>query len=136
MVSSRRELSIADELSIVMPCLNEAATLASCIRKAQGFLKRQRVSGEVIVADNGSTDGSQALAGSLGARVVSASRRGYGAAFRAGCAAARSRYIVVGDSDDSYDFSTLAPFLEKLGPPVVSGQFLAVGYPCCSVRPY
>src|SRR5262245_50582957 len=102
------------ELSIVMPCLNEARTLESCIGKAREFLDREGVRGEVIVADNGSTDGSQALAERLGARVVPVAPRGYGAALRAGFEAARGRYVVMGDSDDSYDFSALAPFLERL----------------------
>jgi glycosyltransferase involved in cell wall biosynthesis len=102
------------ELSIVMPCLNEVRTLESCVRKAQDFLQRHGVLGEVIVADNGSTDGSQALAERLGTRVVPAAQRGYGAALRAGFGAARGRYVVMGDSDDSYDFSSLAPFLECL----------------------
>jgi hypothetical protein len=102
------------ELSIVMPCLNEARTLEACIRKAQRFLASQDVDGEVIVADNGSTDGSRELAARLGARVVSVERRGYGAALRAGFEAARGRFVAMGDSDDSYDFSALAPFLERL----------------------
>jgi hypothetical protein len=111
------------ELSVVMPCLNEVRTLESCIGKAQGFLERHGVSGEVIVADNGSTDGSLALAERLGARVVPVARRGYGAALRAGFEAARGRYVVMGDSDDSYDFSALAPFLERLR----AGDDLVVG---------
>ena len=112
------------ELSIVMPCLNEARTLESCIRKARAFLEGHGVSGEVIVADNGSDDGSQALAERLGARVVPVPRRGYGSALRAGFEAAKGRYVVMGDSDDSYDFSALAPFLERLraGDDVVMGN--------------
>ena len=112
------------ELSIVMPCLNEARTLETCIRKAQAFLERDGVSGEVIVADNGSDDGSRALAERLGARVVSVPRRGYGSALRAGFEAAKGRYVVMGDSDDSYDFSALAPFLERLraGDDIVLGN--------------
>jgi hypothetical protein len=102
------------ELSIVMPCLNEARTLPSCIGKARAFLERAGVAGEVVVADNGSTDGSQEVASGLGARVVPVARRGYGAALRAGFEAARGRYVVMGDSDDSYDFAALAPFLERL----------------------
>ena len=124
MMAATEDRIVDAELSIVMPCLNEVRTLESCIRKAQGFLERHGVSGEVIVADNGSTDGSQVLATSLGARVVPAPRRGYGAALRAGFDAAQSRYIVMGDSDDSYDFSALAPFLERLraGDDVVVGN--------------
>ena len=124
MMSAREDRPEKGELSIVMPCLNEVRTLEPCIRKAQGFLERHAISGEVIVADNGSTDGSQALAASLGARLVSAPLRGYGAALRAGFEAAQSRYVVMGDSDDSYDFSDLAGFLEKLraGDDVVVGN--------------
>src|SRR5262245_24942636 len=102
------------ELSIVMPCLNEAETLAVCIKKAQQWLRTNHVSGEVIVADNGSTDGSQALAASLGARVIHVERKGYGSALMGGFSAARGKYIVMGDADDSYNFSQLGPFLEKL----------------------
>ncbi|MBM3881451.1 MAG: glycosyltransferase family 2 protein [Verrucomicrobia bacterium] len=101
-------------LSIVMPCLNEAETVASCIRKAQQFLATHRVAGEVIVADNGSTDGSAALARQAGARVVPAPIRGYGGALQAGIAAARGQFIVMGDADDSYDFGALESFLEAL----------------------
>ena len=104
----------AIELSVVMPCLNEVRTLGTCIGKAQGCLTRLGVAGEIIVADNGSSDGSQALAASLGARVIPVPRRGYGAALRAGFEAARGTYLVMGDSDDSYDFSSLGPFLERL----------------------
>jgi glycosyltransferase involved in cell wall biosynthesis len=102
------------ELSIVMPCLNEAETLETCIRKAMGFLREHGVSGEVVVADNGSTDGSQEIAARLGARVVPVERKGYGSALIGGIAAARGRYVVMGDADDSYDFTSLMPFLEKL----------------------
>jgi len=125
------------ELSIVMPCLNEARTLESCVRKAQGFLERHGVSGEVVVADNGSSDGSQAIAEGLGARVVTARRRGYGTALRAGIEAARGRYIVMGDSDDSYDFSALAPFLERLraGDDLVVGNRFRGGIAPGAMRP-
>jgi hypothetical protein len=102
------------ELSIVMPCLNEAETLETCIVKANGFLSSHGVAGEVVIADNGSTDGSQQIAERLGARVVHVPERGYGSALRAGIAAARGRFVVMGDSDDSYDFSALQPFLDKL----------------------
>jgi glycosyltransferase involved in cell wall biosynthesis len=102
------------ELTILMPCLNEAETLATCIEKANGFLARTGVAGEVLIADNGSTDGSQAIARRLGGRVVDVSARGYGAALLGGIGAARGRYIIMGDADDSYDFSRLDPFLEQL----------------------
>ncbi|BAR54402.1 glycosyltransferase involved in cell wall biosynthesis [Bradyrhizobium diazoefficiens] len=102
------------ELTILMPCLNEAVTLARCIKKAQAFLKGSNVAGEVLIADNGSTDGSQAIAMSLGARVVSAPVRGYGAALIEGIETARGRFVVMGDSDDSYDFSALEPFVAEL----------------------
>jgi glycosyltransferase involved in cell wall biosynthesis len=104
----------APELSIVMPCLNEAETLATCIRKAQGFLAANDVRGEIIVADNGSKDGSQAIAERLGTRVVHVPDRGYGSALHAGISAARGRFVILGDSDDSYDFSALGAFLERL----------------------
>ena len=97
-----------------MPCLNEAETLASCIAKARSFLARSGIRGEVLVADNGSTDGSQALAAALGARVVDITERGYGSALKGGIRAARGRYVIMGDSDDSYDFSDLGLFVEKL----------------------
>ena len=102
------------ELSIVMPCLNEAETLASCLVKAFSFIEKNGIQGEVIVADNGSTDGSIKIAEELGARVVHVPIRGYGAACAYGSEAAEGRYIVMGDSDDSYDFSDLGPFLERL----------------------
>lgn len=102
------------ELSIVMPCLNEAETLEGCIVMAQSFLAAHRVAGEVIVADNGSTDGSQQIAERLGARIVHVAERGYGSALRAGIAAARGRYVAMADSDLSYDFGALQPFLDKL----------------------
>jgi len=111
------------ELSVVMPCLNEARTLESCIRKAQSFFARAGVAGEIVVADNGSTDGSPELAARLGARVVPVAIRGYGSALRAGFAAAQGRFVVMGDSDDSYDFTALAPFLERLR----AGDDLVVG---------
>jgi len=102
------------ELTIVMPCLNESETLEICIRKAKAFLERHGVSGEVIVGDNGSTDGSQELARRCGARVVDVPLRGYGAALYFAIRASKGRYVIMGDSDDSYDFSDLMPFLEKL----------------------
>ncbi|MBV8972254.1 MAG: glycosyltransferase family 2 protein [Sphingomonadaceae bacterium] len=102
------------ELSIVMPCLNEAETLGVCIEKANRFLSESGVAGEVVIADNGSTDGSQEIARSLGARVVAVPVRGYGAALQAGIAASRGRFVAMADSDDSYDFLGLMPFVMKL----------------------
>ena len=102
------------ELSVVMPCLNESRTLGMCIRKAQTTMERFGISGEVIIADNGSTDGSQSLAEGLGARVVPIKERGYGSALRGGIAAARGKFILMGDSDDSYDFTQVGDFLNKL----------------------
>ncbi|MCZ2439831.1 MAG: glycosyltransferase family 2 protein [Burkholderiales bacterium] len=102
------------ELTVLMPCLNEVRTLPACIGKARSFLERAKVHGEILIADNGSTDGSQALARRLGARVIDVPRRGYGAALIAGIEAAHGRYVVMGDSDDSYDFSALDPFLREL----------------------
>ena len=102
------------ELTVVMPCLNEAETLRICIDKAHGFMERADVVGEVVIADNGSTDGSQAIAREAGARVVDVPRKGYGAALLGGIRAARGRFVVMGDSDDSYDFSALDLYLERL----------------------
>ena len=102
------------ELTILMPCLNEAETLAVCITKAKAFLARSGVEGEVLVADNGSSDGSREIARAQGARVVAVGVKGYGAALMGGIRAARSRYIIMGDADDSYDFLNLEPFVEKL----------------------
>jgi glycosyltransferase involved in cell wall biosynthesis len=102
------------ELSVVMPCLNEAQTIGICIRKAQESFQRMGIVGEVVVADNGSTDGSQQIAEELGARVVPVEQRGYGAALTGGIAAARGRWVIMGDADDSYDFSTLDPFVQRL----------------------
>lgn len=102
------------ELSIVMPCLNECETLKTCILKAQQSLKELNVDGEVVIADNGSTDGSQNIATQLGARLVNVENKGYGAALEGGIAAARGKFIIMGDADDSYDFTRLGPFVEKL----------------------
>jgi glycosyltransferase involved in cell wall biosynthesis len=102
------------ELTILMPCLNEAETLARCIDKAQAFLTRAGIVGEVLIADNGSTDGSQQIAVEHGARVVPISARGYGSALIGGIDAALGRYVIMGDSDDSYDFSRLDGFVERL----------------------
>ena len=102
------------ELTILMPCLNEAETVGVCVDKALAFLRGTGVDGEVLIADNGSSDGSPELAAAHGARVVSVPERGYGAALSGGIAAARGRYIIMGDADDSYDFSRLDGFLEAL----------------------
>lgn len=110
MVDEREEV----ELSVVMPCLNEAETLATCIRKTEQTLERHQISGEVIVADNGSTDGSQQIAREAGARVVNVESRGYGSALRGGIAAARGRFVIMADADDSYDFRDIPAFVEKL----------------------
>jgi hypothetical protein len=104
----------AVEVSVVMPCLNEARTVARCVEKALACLRALDVRGEVVVADNGSTDGSRELARAAGARVVEVERRGYGSALQAGIAGARGRYVIMGDADDSYDFTALAPFIERL----------------------
>jgi glycosyltransferase involved in cell wall biosynthesis len=105
---------MAVELSIIMPCLNEAETLAACIRKAQSYLDRSGVSGEIVIGDNGSTDGSQQIATSLGARVISVPIRGYGAALYGAITAAQGRYCIMGDADDSYNFEQLDAFVDKL----------------------
>ena len=102
------------ELSIVMPCLNEEKTLPQCIAKAKSFLEKHNVHGEIVIADNGSTDHSREVAQEAGARVVDVQERGYGSAILGGMAAAKGKYIIVGDADDSYDFSSLSLFLEKL----------------------
>ncbi|MBB2976344.1 hypothetical protein FHX49_001918 [Microbacterium endophyticum] len=102
------------ELTILMPCLNEAETLEVCVRKALGFIERSGIAGEVVISDNGSTDGSQSIATRLGARVVDAPQRGYGAALIAGIEAARGTYIIMGDADDSYDFVNLDGYVERL----------------------
>jgi glycosyltransferase involved in cell wall biosynthesis len=119
----------AIEVSILMPCLNEAETLAVCIRKAIGYLQRAQIRGEVVIGDNGSTDGSQKIALGCGARVVKIDQRGYGAALYGATLAARGKYIIMGDSDDSYDFSNLDPFVEKLrkGYDLVMGNRFAGG---------
>src|ERR1700719_1549483 len=102
------------EVSVVMPCLNERATVGTCVKKAFGAMAQHGIRGEVIVADNGSTDGSQKIAAELGARVVSIEARGYGSALRGGIAAARGRFVLMGDADDSYDFTQAHMFVNKL----------------------
>jgi len=120
-----KELEVS--VSIVMPCLNEAVTLAGCVRNAAEALEIIRselgLGGEIVVSDNGSTDGSQGIAIGAGARVVAAPRRGYGSALRAGCAAASGRFIVMGDADGSYDFRDAVPMVRKL----VEGCELCMG---------
>jgi glycosyltransferase involved in cell wall biosynthesis len=105
---------MAIEVSIVMPCLDEAETLGTCIRKAQSAINGGALKAEIIVADNGSTDGSALIARELGARVVEVARKGYGSALLGGIAAARGKFVVMGDADDSYDFTAIAPLIEKL----------------------
>ena len=117
------------EVSVVMPCLNEADTLETCIRKAEQALSEHDIVGEIVVADNGSTDGSQAIAARTGARVVPVEAKGYGNALMGGIAAARGRFIVMADADDSYDFTAITPFIEKLreGYELVMGNRFAGG---------
>jgi glycosyltransferase involved in cell wall biosynthesis len=102
------------ELTIIMPCLNEAETLERCIVKAKAYLEKAGIEGEVVIGDNGSTDGSQEIARKAGARVVDVPRRGYGAAIMGAIEGARGKYCIMGDSDDSYDFSNLDLYVEKL----------------------
>lgn len=102
------------EITILMPCLNEAETLATCISKAKLWLQSNKVDGEVLIADNGSTDGSIKIAENLGARVINVAEKGYGAALMNGILNAKGSYVIMGDSDDSYDFSNLSLFVEKL----------------------
>jgi glycosyltransferase involved in cell wall biosynthesis len=104
----------AVEVSIVMPCLNEAETLAACIQKAQSAIEKDGLSAEIIVADNGSTDGSQAIAKELGARLIPVERKGYGSALIGGIEAARGELVIMGDADDSYDFTAIAPLIARL----------------------
>ena len=102
------------ELTILMPCLNEAETIEVCVKKAMGYLERSGVSGEVLIADNGSTDGSQALAEACGARVVAVPEKGYGAALMGGIKAAHGKFVIMGDADDSYDFENLDGMIQHL----------------------
>jgi hypothetical protein len=102
------------EVSVVMPCLNEARTVGTCVAKAKAALEKLGVKGEIVIADNGSTDGSQDIATAHGARVIHAQRRGYGSALQAGIDAARGKFIIMGDADDSYDFTNLEPFITRL----------------------
>ena len=128
MMSSRMKTTLASEgtlpdsmdtarpldVSVVIPCLNEANSLAYCVDKAMGAFRKAGLVGEVIVADNGSTDGSIQIAEDRGARVLRVTERGYGAALRAGIIASRGPYIIMGDADDSYDFTDVPRFVEKL----------------------
>ena len=120
------------EVSVVIPCLNEAESLAFCLDKAMKAFRAAGLSGEVIVADNGSTDGSIQIAEEHGARVIRVPERGYGAALRAGIAASRGPFIIMGDADDSYDFTEVPRFVEKLreGHDIVMGnRFAAASSP-------
>jgi glycosyltransferase involved in cell wall biosynthesis len=112
------------ELTILMPCLNEAETVATCVRKARAFLERTGIEGEVLVADNGSSDGSPELARDAGARVVSIPQKGYGSALIGGIGAAYGRYVIMADADDSYDFSQLDSFVESLR----AGNTMVIGH--------
>ncbi len=111
------------ELTILMPCLDEAETVATCVEKARGFLHRTGIEGEVVVADNGSSDGSPELARAAGARVVRIAEKGYGKALIGGIHAARGRYVIMADADDSYDFTRLDEFVEELR----AGNLMVVG---------
>ncbi|MEA3197800.1 MAG: hypothetical protein QOF32_1852, partial [Gammaproteobacteria bacterium] len=112
------------ELTILMPCLNEAETVATCIYKARGFLKRTGIDGEVLVADNGSSDGSPEIAREAGARVVPIANKGYGSALIGGIDAAYGRFVIMADADDSYDFSQLDAFVEGLR----AGNTMVIGH--------
>ena len=117
MTESSTSFTLADhplELTVLMPCLNESASLSICIDQALEAMRANGIRGEVLIADNGSTDGSQSIAAEHGARVVPIETRGYGSALRGGIAAARGKYILMGDADASYDFSQLPLFLDKL----------------------
>ena len=102
------------ELTVLMPCLNEAETIGICVKNAREYIDSRNIDGEVVVADNGSTDGSQAIAEERGARVIPVAYKGYGSALLGGISAARGRFVIMGDADNSYDFSMLDPFIDKL----------------------
>jgi glycosyltransferase involved in cell wall biosynthesis len=123
LMASQPNESRSFELTILMPCLDEHETIATCIRKARDFLDRSGIDGEVVVADNGSTDGSPDLAIEAGARVVRIENKGYGNALIGGIGAARGRYVIMADADDSYDFSRLDPFVECLR----AGNIMVIG---------
>jgi glycosyltransferase involved in cell wall biosynthesis len=112
------------ELTVLMPCLNEAETVGTCVAKARGFLDRLGIRGEVLVADNGSSDGSRELAMLGGARVVEIAAKGYGRALLGGIEAARGRFVIMADADDSYDFSRLDAFVERLR----AGHTMVIGH--------
>jgi glycosyltransferase involved in cell wall biosynthesis len=126
---NEKNLNMDLELSIVMPCLNEELTIGTCIKKAQQFLNEHNIVGEIVVADNGSTDSSLEIAKGLGARVIQVEKKGYGNALRSGIHASYGKYIIMGDSDDSYDFTSLSPFVQKLreGYDLVMGNRFAGG---------
>jgi len=126
---TEHESQTAIELSIVMPCLNEVETLATCIGKARTAIEKHHLAAEIIVADNGSTDGSQMVAKELGVRVVDVVRKGYGSALIGGIAAARGEFVIMGDADDSYDFRAIGPLVDKLreGYDLVMGNRFAGG---------
>ncbi len=129
MTTQSGNLAAAVELTVLMPCLNEARTLGPCIRKARAFFDSAGIAGEVLIADNGSTDDSPAIAHSEGARVLHVALRGYGAALIAGIRSARGRFVIIGDADDSYDFSRLQGFVDALrqGHQLVMGNRFAGG---------
>lgn len=114
LLESASEATQVIEVSVVMPCLDEADTLGTCIQKARAAMDAQGIQGEIVVADNGSTDGSIDIATQMGARVVRVAEPGYGAALRGGIAAARGRYVIMGDADDSYDFGEIPCFVKLL----------------------
>ncbi len=128
-LSEANSIAMPIELSVVIPCLNEADTVANCVRKAIATLDAMGIPGEVVVADNGSTDGSQSLATAAGARIVTVAERGYGAALMGGIRNAHGQFVVMGDADDSYDFAALPLFYEKLkaGMDIVQGCRLPRG---------
>jgi glycosyltransferase involved in cell wall biosynthesis len=127
--STPPKMSATPELSVVMPCLNEADTIAICIEKAKCAIAEHGIDAEIVIADNGSTDGSQEIARKLGARVVPVTERGYGAALMGGITAARGTYVMMGDADDSYDWLEIPRFLSKLreGYALVQGCRLETG---------
>ena len=112
--SSAADHGSAPEVSIVMPCLNEADTLAICVNKALQALRDHDIRGEIIIADNGSIDGSRSIATALGVHLIDVTERGYGSALMAGIAAAGGEFVIMGDADNSYDFLAIPTFVEKL----------------------